>query len=194
MRSIEQHVDGILQHLTRMEMPVVHLMQDGLPRNEIQDRLGREGFMLPVEAQRIYACKNGTRVQEGDLLDELHFFPGFYLMSLEDAIASYKAFQVDDRWDQSWYPIFANGGGDFYAIVCSQEETDSGPVLGFIIGEHQQDIEYESLTTMLETIEACYDQGVFYLSDKGHLDADDLAQAQIAKRCNPSIDLYNELE
>lgn len=42
--------------------------------------------------------------------------PGFYLLSLQEAIASYKVFVSDARWRTGWFSVFADGGGDFYVV------------------------------------------------------------------------------
>ncbi len=110
-------------------------------------------------------------------------------MSLDDSLTTYRAVAADSRWDPAWLPIFANGGGDFYATRCGAGDG-TGSVVGFLVGQSEHPIEYESLTAMAATILACYEEGVFFLSKEGYLEADDHAHAAIARRLNPALGFW----
>ena len=112
-------------------------------------------------------------------------------MSLEYSLTSYELFQNDPRWNRAWFPVFANGGGDFYAVICQQEcGSPSGPVLGFLLGEPDHEIEYESLTTMISCLRACFEQGVFFVTAEGYLEMDSDKQFEIDKSLNPRLEGY----
>lgn len=187
--EIRENADQIIWHLKKLGRPVVRLMQSGLPSSEICTALSDFGISPHPQLVEFYATYNGTKVLKGDVLDDLHFFPGFYWMSLKDACNSYRAFRNDNRWNKAWFPIFGNGGGDFYAMVCDEKSPDYGAIIGFILGETDHPIEYVDLNSMLKTIDKCYKQGGYFL-ENGYLDADDMKVYVIAKENNPGLEFY----
>lgn len=194
VRSFEQELDHILFHLCQMQRPVVALLQEPLSAEAFSEYAAQLPFHLPSELGRLYAWRNGTRCKGGDILDDLHFFPGFYFLSIEEAMDCYRAFKSDPRWNRSWFPVFSNGGGDFYAVWGKEGPSERGEVVGFLLGQSEQIVEYESLEAMIRTLSACYDEGVFWLDQNGYLEADDAAQMEIAKRYNPSLPFYQDTD
>lgn len=192
MSSVHTLLDRILSHLTRLQQPVVGLLQEGLDHQDIENSVALLPMSLPEEVYRLYEWRNGTRRHERRPMKHLYFFPGFYFLSLDEAVTSYQLFANDSRWNSSWFPLFANGGGDFYAAVGTAERQQSSEIIGFMLDlpDDEQVAEYESLEKMLLTMATCYDEEVFYVQSDGYLDADDRRRSQIAKRLNPNIPLY----
>ena len=95
----------------------------------------------------------------------------------------------DSRWCPSWLPVFANGGGDFYAINLSLGR-DRGTIVGFLLGESEHPIEYQSVKAMFATLLACYQEGIFALNPEGYLDMDDAQHALVAQRFNCAYRLF----
>lgn len=54
----------------------------------------------------------------------------------------------------------------------------------------EPETEFSSLLNMLEVINHCFEDGVYYLNERGALDADDLRAALLAARYNPELPLY----
>lgn len=190
-QTIQEYADRIKSHLTSLDRTkVIQRLRKGLSDHQIQELTDGLPIQPPREVQELYANVDGTQVDKGDLLDDLHFFPGYYLLSLGDAVSSYNTFRNDERWHRSWLPLFANGGGDFCAIRCGDSYVENGEIVGFMLGEMEQPVEFESLAAMLATLDACYSENVFFTSPDGYLETDDLKQAKIAKRFNPSVELY----
>lgn len=185
---IEQ-LDRIYAQLERLGRDeVIRRLQPALTPDEIQRRLADIGLVAPQDVIELYSWHNGTRVEPGTYLDSVHFFPGFSFLSLDDAVRHYVAFRDDERWDRGWLPIFANGGGDFYAVVaCSPF-----PVVGFLIDQREHPVEYESLDAMVSTLSESFDQGAFFVDQRGYLESDDRRHAEIARRNNPSVALWSE--
>ena len=138
----------------------------------------------------LYAWRNGSKDSEGITLGELAFFPGFYLMSLEESIQTYLELRETDGWEKSWFPIFASGGGDFYAMILAPEAQ--AQILGVYVYEEEPQIEYLSLKSMLTTFKVCYEQGVIFRNDEGYLDMDYRKHAEIAHKINPDVKIWLE--
>jgi hypothetical protein len=189
MTSLQQEFQTILGHLVRLQRPAVRLLQEPLRPEEIRFRL-QEVQLLPTdELTELYSWKNGTKSAQGNTLGDMHFFPGFYFMSLDKAIQAYHAW-AGREWNLAWFPVFANGGGDFYAVELSHNSAKESAVVGFMLGQPEQDVEFESLLSMARTISACYDVGIYRVGDKGYLEANYEAIPAIAKKFNPTLDLY----
>jgi hypothetical protein len=168
---------------------VVERLQPGLELDQIDTRLANAGLGPSAEVGGLYSWRNGTRVEPGTTLDSVQFFPGFWLLSLDDVVSNYLAFRDDSRWSSGWLPIFANGGGDFYAVDLEQRPS---PVIGFMVDSESHPVEYESLAHMLDTLAECFAEGAFFVDDQGNLEMDDSRHAQIARRNNPGVPLWSE--
>lgn len=182
-----EELDRIVQFLTRLGRATPALLQPGLSSVDIRAWEARLPFLLPLELEQLYRWRNGTRVNEGDQLDTVYFFPGFYLLSLEEAVEIFMERRDAPQWREGWFPVFADGGGDFYPALCSDEKKETAEIIGFIHGEPQQPVEYESLTAMIKTIDACYAEGAFFVSEDNTLEIDDDLHREIAHRFNPEI-------
>jgi hypothetical protein len=190
MSTLEQALQGILNHLMRLQRPVVKLLQEGLTAEDIRIQFQDIPLHSADELIELYSWRNGTKSVAGDMLDDLHFFPGFFLMPLDRAIRTYRSFALCETWNPSWFPVFANGGGDFYAVQLSDKSAKTSEIVGFMLGEVRQEVEFESLLSMARTISACYDAGIYYVTDKGYLEADYEASMAVARQFNPTLDLY----
>lgn len=144
------------------------------------------GLQCPVDFLEAYHWCDGTETAEGDALDEIQFFPGYYWMSLDEALKTYDALVSDERWDASWLPVFANGGGDFYAVICNAQSRDFGGVVGFMLGENDHLIEFKNLAALLRTIEQSFLEDAFYVAD-GYLEANYSRMRMIARVIQPDF-------
>jgi len=188
---IEQAIERVLDRLRRLGLPVVDLIQPGRPIKHIREAFAGVGLVAPDDLLALYAYRDGTKVAKGDLLDDLHLFPGFYWLSLKDAFNSYKAFYQDPRWNRDWFPVFGNGGGDFYAAMCNKSSAGHGSIVGFRLGETDHAVEFKDLPTTLGWIDRCYVDGVFFLKN-GYLESNDRAAILVAKELNPGLPYYGD--
>jgi len=168
-KNISEHLDNMLLHLQNWNFPVCKLLNDPIDKDQISKMFQKIGLSPPEELIDLYQWRNGTDVKPGTVLDNIHIIPGYYFLSLEDAITCFLSFKDDDRWKPYWFPIFSNGGGDFYALDFSKANGRHAPVVGFLLGEPNQDTEYLSLASMLQTFSECYDKGIVFLTAEGYL-------------------------
>jgi hypothetical protein len=187
MSAMIDQLDRIRDRLSSMgrDQTVARLLPPLAP-DEIIRRFDVAGLPAPASLVELYSWRNGTHVQPGTNLDDVHFFPGFWFLSLDDALQNYAAFRSDNRWDPRWLPVFANGGGDFYAAVL-EEPT---PVVGFVLNEADHPIEYESLEAMIATLDEAFRDGAHFVDDRGFLEVDDQRYAEIARRHNPGVGIW----
>lgn len=187
-------LDSILTEATANGWRIEKFLNDGADDAFIRSSENEIGLVFPEQLFELYKWRNGTRMKEGDDMDVRHFFPGFIFLAFEDAVDIYNSIRDDLRWNPRWFPVFGNGGGDFYAVVCDPSSQDFGALVGFIVDEAEQPIEFESISSMMKTVRDCFSSNVYYVSAEGFLEADDLSAAIVAKKHNPSLEIYRDIQ
>jgi hypothetical protein len=180
-------MDSIVTHLRRLGRKAPDLLQPPLSVHEFQTWVSRFPFSLTHELNAIYSWRNGTRADQGELLENLYLFPGFYLLSIEDAYRTYQERRDTPQWREEWFPLFADEAGDFYVVPCDKVPIDRAVVIGFLHGEPEQVPEYESLAAMAATLDAAFDEAAFYLDRDDTMEIDDDKYRRIARAFNPEI-------
>jgi cell wall assembly regulator SMI1 len=175
-------IQGYLDRLGRQ--PTLERLQPGVEPEALNKKVEAVGLSAPADLAELYEWRNGTNAS-GAVLDDLHVWPGFYFLSVEDAIANYTAFVRDARWDRGWLPVFANGGGDFYAVVCHKGRGDWGQVIYFRIDEIEHPVEFHSIQALLATLAAAYESGIFFIDDRGYLEMNDVEFSELANSVDP---------
>ena len=190
METITQLLNEIEKSLQQLDHPCVDHLNPGISSQQIQELFEETPLQPNQDLCALYTWRNGSKDCEGITLGELAFFPGFYLMSLEESIQTYLELRERNGWDKSWFPIFASGGGDFYAMNLAPEAQ--GQILGFYVFEEEGQVEYRSLKSMLATLKACYEQGIIFRNEQGYLDMDYRKHAEIAHDINPDLKIWIE--
>ncbi len=190
MEMITQLLNEIEKCLQQLDHSCVDHLNPGISSQQIQEFFEKIPLQPNQDLRALYTWRNGSKDSEGITLGELAFFPGFYLMSLEESIQTYLELRERNGWDKSWFPIFASGGGDFYAMNLAPEAQ--GQILGFYVFEEEAQVEYRSLESMLATLKACYEQGIIFRNEQGYLDMDYRKHAEIAHDINPDLKIWIE--
>ena len=190
METITQLLNEIEKCLQQLDHSCLDHLNPGLSSQQIQELFEEIPLQPNQDLRALYTWRNGSKDCEGITLGELAFFPGFYLMSLEESIQTYMELRARNGWDKSWFPIFASGGGDFYAMNLAPEAQ--GQILGFYVFEEEGQVEYWSLKSMLATLKACYEQGIIFRNEQGYLDMDYRKHAEIAHDINPEVKIWLE--
>ena len=190
MGNISQLLNEIEKSLQQLDYPCVDHLNPGLSSQKTQELFEEIPLQPTQDLRALYTWRNGSKDSEGITLGELAFFPGFYLMSLEESIQTYLELRERNGWDKSWFPIFASGGGDFYAMNLASEAQ--GQILGFYVFEEEPQVEYWSLKSMLTTFKVCYEQGIIFRNEQGYLDMDYRKHAEIAHEINPDVKMWLE--
>ena len=190
MEMITQLLNEIEKCLQKLDHSCVDHLNPGISSQQIQELFEKIPLQPTQDLRALYTWRNGSKDCEGITLGELAFFPGFYLMSLEESIQTYLELRETDAWGKSWFPIFASGGGDFYAMNLAPEAQ--GKILGFYVFEEEAQVEYLSLKSMLATLKVCYEQGIIFRNEQGYLDMDYREHAEIAHDINPDLKIWIE--
>lgn len=188
MSRIIQLLNDIEISLNNLHHPCISYLNEGVAAQEIQEQFSKISLQPNKDLITLYSWRNGTKESDEVTLGELAFFPGFYFMSLQECLATYIELEDTLGWKKSWFPIFANGGGDFYAVNLDIERQ--GEIVGVYIYEESPSVEYNSLESMLKTFDECYKEGIIFRNSEGYLDMDYYKHAEIAHRINPNLNIW----
>jgi hypothetical protein len=156
----------------------------------VRDLLAHRGMTAVRELEDAFAWHDGIDFPPDVPADDFHVFPGFYMLGLDEAVASYDTYVSDRRWNPGWLPLFANGGGDFYVVDLS--EVDHGSVRHFRIEESEHPVEFATVSAFFATLAEGFKEGIFYVDSAGYLEMDDTTFGELAARLNPGISWWTE--
>lgn len=186
--AVLSQIEAALRRLNRQVL--LRALRPGLPAGDVRASLGSVALGASAELEALYGWRDGTATTAVGSVDDIHLFPGFYLLSIEDSILNYRAFVNDPRWKPGWLPVFTNGGGDFF-VVDFLTDTE-GPVRHFRIDEAEHPIEFSSLGSMLATLAEAFERGTFFVDTNGYLEMDDLEFGSLAAELNPQIEWWTD--
>lgn len=161
----------------------------------------RLGLKFNDEMVELYSFADGTTIDEITPSGKTGLIPIHSLLNLSDAIAYYqRVFEPVEflRNSESGYkpgdklfPFLEDGAGNCYWVDLNGTENQGRLYWTNTFGD-QPDYLYESLTTLFEVIDECYQQSVFTLDTEGYLDCDYHKFGEISKQFNPDIDYWTK--
>jgi len=168
------------------------MLQPGLELEEIKEHLQSIQIWPTKSLCELYCWRNGLGRSEQASLGELYFFPWCYLETLAESVATYRMFLRNEAkaWDRAYFPVFGDGGGDYYAIKCDKRPTDDGEIIWTMREDLDYPVVYQSLLAMLRTLEACFSRHVYSVDESG-LKADLEREKEIGRIFNPSLPYWN---
>lgn len=181
---LEQALERIFTWHKQRGRKVVDLLQPGLTAQMVTAQ--KVPFVLNADVVLLYTWRNGTRVSQEYILNDHYFTPGYYLMSLDDALDAYNSLIANTDWQKCWFPILTSGGGDYYGVDHAQQ----GHVIHYIRGYPYHPVKYLSITTMMQTVSQCYECGAYSLDDNGFFKINTDAERKIARRLNPGLNYW----
>lgn len=181
------------EQLKGYNIPLNKLLQEGISRDFIDDKIRNTPISFFDELCDLYAWRNGTRFEDGAKMGQTWLFPGGCFLSIEESLRLYRGVNRDIDWKDTMFAVFDSGGGDMYLIDCDEKS----PTFKMLIRHNVAAVDYEvvitaydSLASLFKTITECYETGVFYFDPSGALQSDFKGQIRIARRNNPQSDLW----
>lgn len=171
MPTTDQLIENIFHYIENLGCSSKIKRPYGINLDRYVDLFIENKLDIPSEISKVYAICNGTFTEEGDKIGELQFLPGYFWMNIFESFLTYKNLIKETHWKKSWLPLFGNGGGDFYAIICDSKSNDFGSIVGYLRGETDHLVEFENLIKFIQTIEKSYADGAFYALE-GNLECD----------------------
>jgi hypothetical protein len=178
--SIEALCDQIVSHLTKLGIQTANAMLPGLTEKAILSMTAELPFALPRSVIELYKWSAGNK--PGAEVDaDFYPIPNFGMDPLSEVIETYKLLSVGQEYPRfhcgamRWFPIFRNGGTDFYGICCRDDAAEDGEIVyDDNEGKHRDcvtppPIVFVGFEAMLRTALCCYETGVYYIGRRGHL-------------------------
>ena len=192
MSTIDSSANRVLSWLTEHQRPVVRLLRDGLDDAQV-NRLEEElGWHLPQEATDLFRWRNGVREDPTVTLRDIAFLPRYHLLSFQQALADRADYVSLGIWPELWFPVFANGAGDYKILDCTRADGKSAPVIGFLKDHPEVWDEYVTLSAMMETLARGFEKGAIVVGKEGQLSINGGAFATIARDLNPGVEYWRE--
>lgn len=169
--SITATLEAIRSILEDRGRPVTQRLNGGLSEAESRSFEATIGVRFPATVVELVGWRNGTELYGGETIDQLCFFPGYYLMSIQDAVERYASLRssAPREWKKHWLPLFASGAGDFYAVECRKSEAADGAIICYFRGNPVHPIVFGGLKQMISTIHDRYLSGEYFVDNEGRL-------------------------
>lgn len=180
--------DNLYETLIKENHPVLKYLKNGIARGEINKVLEANNIDLSDHSKRKFELHNGLIVDDNILVGNLTIFPNAIPLSLEEAINAYLENKKNRYWNETFFPIFLNGAGDWLLL-----DTITRRVFFYYPGSVDFDTVisiYDNEETMIETNVRCYATGVFYIENNLFQCHWKLFQ-KIGKSLNPNSDYWN---
>jgi hypothetical protein len=193
--AIGPALDSLLDTLTRLDAPLARWLARGIDRADIGARLADLPLRLADEVYDYFGWRNGLRTPRDT---DYELFPGFAMLSFQEALADYRmllasAARVAERarvpatslWSARWFPLFRSAGGDYHVTLTDADGAATAPIY-MVVREDPESayLAYDSLTSLIQTVTACFRVGAFQIVD-GLLEEDRLRAAAIVRAHNP---------
>ncbi len=136
-------------------------LNPGLTDEKIKQLEEKYHFVLPDELKELYKWKNGQQENCYSSLINNSMF-----LSLESAFSSKEIldgmigsdFEIVNWWNENWFPIFDNGGGDHICYDAKGIFTgESGQIIEFWHADHDRNVIFPNFVSLMEAISHFYD-------------------------------------
>lgn len=184
MTFIFDQVNALTDHLRRLGRPAADMLQPGIAPDDVEEAVAPAG-PAPEDLVSMYGRHDGVDLPVGRTLGDGHVVPGYYWLPIAEAVEHYGQMAGGGEWPASWFPILADGGGGYMAVICDPESEDYGAVAEFLPGEPEHEIVFDSVSMWLATAIRCFAEAA-YVVKGGFLDEDYDQSAQIADQLNSS--------
>lgn len=141
-------------------------LRPGLPAPAVAATLSEAGLGQPPPLLDWFHRADGVDAEGDVVLGDLCLLPGYYPLSLSDALQQRAA----ANWQPHWLPVLASGGGDFFLVDTTHE---AAPVVEFIVYDQPGVQVAKGLADFLRLAVRAFEEGVVYVDDDGYLEQDD---------------------
>jgi len=174
MTAFDKKLDSVFAQMKISKRPVVNYLQPGLSREYLLNATNELPDTFPDELVEMYLWKNGTHISSELITDQVCFFPGYYFLSIEDALYEYTQLISisncpdiieDIKWNKYWFPVFSNAAGDFYSVCLGDVYNKSNVLKCFSYDLPFGQEAFATLSALMKTVYDCYREDIFYLGE-----------------------------
>ncbi|MFK4640159.1 hypothetical protein ABIA52_003048 [Paenarthrobacter histidinolovorans] len=178
------------ESLAQLQLGASKLLRPGLPAQTVTEELSARGLRPGADLIALYGWHDGTNSEPNVLLNDMYLMPGYYLLSLGEALETYDRFVNEYQENSSWLPLLEDNAGGYIFVDCSA--TDRQPVYDFDFENVENKLRHSSIQDMLATLAVAFTQGIFFKDEDGWFDMDSDAFWKLAARMNPTAQYWAE--
>ena len=191
--SIHTKLDEFKDILAKTSTKSLDLLNPGLAREEVEEKLSDLPFQISPDAVELYTWSDGVHSYGVDkFIDPLEILPGAYYISLDQALYEFNEFyklkdQCQEIFYQKYFDSFrflsdhSDGGYSFGRI----DSPSNGCIVNLCI-HHEWELAYQSLEHLIDTAIECRRRGVF----RNHDMPDFEMYFKIGAELNKDMDLW----
>lgn len=159
MKEILEQLD---LHIKKFRPEFYGNLRASLVENDIQKLEIQYDIQIPEDLRRLYQWKNG---QESSCYDA--FVNNSMFIPLEEALDIAQEltsmigtdFEIENWWNESWIPIFHNGGGNYICYDLKGAFTgNKGQILEFWNRDYDRNVIAASLKDFLDQLNSYYEE------------------------------------
>lgn len=192
--TLRAALDELLDTLTGVEAPIVAALAD---RPDVGHPFrGAGDLVIADEVREYFRWCNGLR---HDRVTEIELFPNAVMLSLDEALADYRrltamaasvsaqtGLPADAVWKAGWLPLFRHPAGGEYHVTLAGKPAKAAPIFSVAIEDPEAALPaFDSLTTLVQTITACYRAHAWRACADGTVSEDRSRAGEIIRELNP---------
>lgn len=183
----KQLIEEFDQVLRKYCEPLYRRLQPPLDSSQIDFFLEKLKINIP-EIRELFKWKNGI-ANDGEFPTNAYSYSDFGVIAPLEYLSEIQDEMAGQYWEITKVPIIVSYSGDFLLYESDKSLEEFGqlflycPTMGLV---YETESYYDSISTMLQTINKCYKAGAFsYNPDSMLFDSDTDMTAQISKSLNP---------
>lgn len=186
--SVNTAVSEYLEKLRGLGWLGAEKINPGIEQYKVKQRFQEISISPPMEAIDFWCLMNG--IIDGDFtLDQMQIFPGYYPLSLREAIDAYLDRASDPEiWPDYLFPFLADGIGNFLSFdvrsfqhnKCSVHDQQAGFFPACL---------YSSIENFFLTAAAAIDKQIIFI-EGSYLEISDEKYQELAAKMNPGLDFW----
>lgn len=165
MNIIGEKLNTIVEYLTKLNCPIVNLLQSPLENEEIDKLMVDIPISLPNDVISLFKWRNGVDANKDNYIGATKLFPRAAFYEFSHCINRYKEGAGREQyWDSSKFMIFESGAGEMYLIECNPDSQNFGTIYLYDLCAIEFDTLipiYASVASLLDTVLECYSNGIY---------------------------------
>lgn len=211
MPEVQDLCNKIVEQQRKLGMKTPDFLLPGMSIGAYESRVKSLPFHLPESAKEMYLWSEGLHPSRGV---GTSFCPYYGFESLSVSVEMYLLLSSQQDFPRfanethRWFPMFHGGSTDFLGIVTAESKVGDGEVYDDM-HDDSPEVAYLNLESMLRTVLAAFEQGIYYIDSygslnvgkhilhedgplQGHLMSVDLsAFKELARKYNPGVPAWD---
>lgn len=180
-------MDRLGEVIGQFHPALMQQLQPGLSPGDIDKLIASARVQLTAELYTLFSWKNGVVTFADIPLETFQIFPMGIPYSLANAVDTYRTDSLQQhQFETNYFPLFYSGYGDIFLYNLDESSPTYEMISLYspeLLGKNTLETIYDSLSSLLETVIACYEKKIFWI-DQGVLKFDSDAHYKVASELN----------